>query len=74
MTDLCLVQARRLISLCWRDVKWPSVGRWLKELSACLVLEKRTYAMKKKSTKLHEVWGRFITFLENCEMGEAFET
>ena len=39
ITDLCLVQARRLISLCWKDVKSPLVGRWLKELSACLVLE-----------------------------------
>ena len=52
---LCLVQARRLISLCWKDVKSPSVGRWLKELSACLILEKLTYTMKKKSVEFKEI-------------------
>lgn len=62
LTDLCLVQARRLISLCWKDVKCSTVSHWLKELSACLVLEKLTYTMKKKSATFHEVWGPFVTF------------
>lgn len=48
MTDLCLLQARCLISLCWKDIKSPWVGYWLKELSACLVPEKLTYTLKKK--------------------------
>lgn len=56
ITDLCLVQARRLISLCWKEVKSPSVGHWLKELSACLILEKLTCTMKKKSAEFKEIW------------------
>lgn len=65
MTFLCLLQARCLISLCLKDVKSPCVGLWLKQLSACLVLEKLTYTMRQKSAKLHEVWSPFLTFLEN---------
>ena len=71
MTDLCLVQARRLISLCWKDVKSPTIGRWLKELSTSLVLEKLTYTIKKKSAEFHQIWNPFLSFLENCELGET---
>jgi len=74
ITDLCLVQARRLISLCWKDVKSPSIGRWLKELSTCLILEKLTYTMKKKSAEFKEIWNPFLAFLENCEAEETLET
>lgn len=41
-SDLCLVQARSLICLCWKEVKGPTIGRWLGESSASLVLEKLT--------------------------------
>lgn len=71
LTDLCLLQARRLISLCWKDINRPSVGRWLKELSACLVLEKLTYTIKKKSADFKEIWNPFLTFLKNCEIEET---
>lgn len=71
ITDLCLVQARRLISLCWKDVQSPTIGRWLKELSACLVLEKLTYIMKKKLAKFKEIWNPFLAFLKNCEIEET---
>lgn len=71
ITDLCLIQARRLISLCWKDVKRPTIGRWLKELSACLVLEKLTYTMKKKSAKFKEIWNPFLAFWGDCGVEEA---
>lgn len=71
ITDLCLVQARRVISLCWKDVKSPSVGRWLKELSACLVLDKLTYTMRKKSAKFNEILNPFLVFLKNCKVEET---
>ncbi len=46
----------------------PSISYWLKELSGCLVLEKLTYSLKKKSAKFQDVWSPFLSFLENYSL------
>lgn len=44
----------------------PALCRWLKELSACLVLENEK--MRKKSAKFDEIWNPFLVFLKNCQV------
>ena len=39
MTDLCLLQARRSIALCWKNVSCPSLGHWVRNLISSLALE-----------------------------------
>lgn len=73
LTNLCLAQGSRLISLCWKDVKSPSVRLRLKELSSCLVLKLLNY-MKIKSVEFVEIWNPFLVFLKNCEIEEIPET
>lgn len=59
-----------------KEVKSPIIGRKLRELSACLVLEKLTYTLK--GTHWKENHPRFATpflaFLKNCEIEEALVT
>ncbi len=46
LVDLCLLQARRSIALCWKNTNCPSIGLWLKNV-ICLALEKLTYVIRK---------------------------
>ena len=43
LIDLCLLQAKRAIAMEWKHVNKPSINKYLKDLSACVALEKLTY-------------------------------
>lgn len=66
--DLCLLQARRSIVLCWKSVSCPSLGPWLQYLTSSLPLEKLIYRIwkkkKKKATEFDNVWGMFWDFVK----------
>ena len=51
MVDFCLLQAKRSIALCWKNVGCPSFDYWLTNLSSSLALEKLTYIVKKKASE-----------------------
>lgn len=74
MVDLCLLQARRSIAQCWKNVNAPSIGLWLRNLTSSLSLEKLTYVIKKKPEVFYEMWGRFMEFIRNGNIEEALDS
>lgn len=73
MIDLCLLQARRSIALCWKSVSCPSLGCWLKNLTSSLALEKLTYIVRKKASEFNNIWRLFLEFVRNGDIEEALE-
>ena len=73
MVDLCLLQARRSIALCWKNVRCPSLGHWLKNLTSSLALEKLTYIVRKKASQFYNIWEMFLEFVKNGDIEEALE-
>ena len=67
---MCLLQAKRLISLAWKDVNRPSIGRWLREMSSCLTMERITYMVKDRQDTFTQVWGPFLNFVEQNDVGD----
>ena len=73
MIDLCLLEARRSIALCWKNVNAPTIGFWLRNLSSSLAYEKLTYVIKKKPAAFYKIWERFLDFMHNGNIEEAME-
>lgn len=73
LVDLCLLQARRSIALCWKDISCPSLGLWLKNLISSLALEKLTYVIKGKSSEFYEIWDMFLRFVKEGDIEEAID-
>ncbi len=61
LVDLCLLQARRSIALCWKNTNCPSIGLWLKNVT-CLALEKLTYVIRKKPSEFLDIREVFLDF------------
>ncbi len=40
--NICILQAKRLISLNWKSIYAPNIGRWLKEMVTNMLMEKIT--------------------------------
>ncbi len=59
LVDLCLLQARRSIALCWKNTNRPTIELWLKNVISCLALEKLTYVIRKKPSELFDIWKVF---------------
>lgn len=63
LLDMCLLQARRLIALSWKNTTRPQIGQWLREMSCCLSMEKITYILKGKNDLFKESGDRlYILF------------
>ena len=73
MVDLCLLQARRSIALSWKNVRCPSLGLWLKNLTSSLALEKLTYVVRKKASQFYCIWEMFLDFVKNGDIEGALE-
>ena len=73
MVDLCLLQARRSIGLCWKNDGCPSLGHWLKNLTSSLALEKLAYIVRKKASQFYDIWEMFWEFVKNGDIEEALE-
>ena len=71
MVDFCLLQAKRSIALCWKNVGCPSFDYWLTNLSSSLALEKLTYIVRKKASEFYDIWKMFLELIKNgnTEMG-----
>lgn len=73
LVDLCLLQARCSIALCWKNTICPSIGLWLKNLITCLALEKLTYVIRKKSVEFFYIWEVFLDFVKNGDIEDALD-
>ena len=73
MVDLCLLQARRSIALCWKNVNAPTIGFWLRNLTTSLAHEKLTYVIRKKPAVFYKIWERFLNFVRQGDIEEALE-
>lgn len=62
--DMCLLQAKRLISLHWKCVNAPDIRRWLKEMASTMSMEKVCYILKDKYKTFEEIWSPFVQFLK----------
>ena len=71
MIDLCHLQARRSIALCWMNAAAPTIGFWLKNLTSSLPYEKLTYVIKKKTAEFYKIWERFLEFIHEGDIEEA---
>lgn len=71
MVDLCLLQAKRCIALCWKNVVCPSFNHWLNNLTSSLVLEKLTYIVRKRASEFYNIWKIFLDLLRNGDIEEA---
>lgn len=67
--DLCLLQAKRLIALSWKNISRPRISQWLREMARTLPLEKITYILKNKQEIFKKIWGPFIHFIEHGDLG-----
>lgn len=69
----CLLHAKRLIALSWKNVNRLHIGQWLKEMSSCMSMENITYILKGKREIFDSIWEPFIQFMENMDMFEALQ-
>jgi len=59
LINLCMLQARRVIALRWKNMDSPTTAMWLRNLASCLALEKLTYVVRGKNSKFKEIWDTF---------------
>ena len=69
MVDLCLLQAKRSIALCWRNVGCPSLDFWLTNLTSSLALEKLTYTVRKRTLEFYNIWKMFQELIKSGDVG-----
>ncbi len=68
---VCICQAKRLISLNWKSIYAPNIGRWLKEMVTNMLMEKITYILRDKYIIFDGVWGPFKLFLKCGGVGNV---
>jgi len=69
--NICILQAKRLISLNWKSICAPSIGHLLKEMVTNMSMEKMTYILRDKYTIFDGVWGSFRSFLKCGRLGNV---
>lgn len=57
--DMCILQAKRIISLNWKNVDAPRIGRWIEEMASNMTLEKITYIIRWKQHVFDDIWRPF---------------
>lgn len=71
--DLCLLLAKRVIALSWRKTSKPKYINWIKELSTTLPMEKITYIIKGKLPLFQNIWGPFMQYMGNMDLGSMVD-
>ena len=57
---MCILQAKLIISLNRENVDGPRIGRWIKEMSLNMTMEKITYITRRKQHVFDDIWRPFI--------------
>ena len=68
LINFCLLQAKRVIALKWKEIQRPTVGQWITEMSSNLALEKLTYMARGKVEDFNKTWSSFLTFMNNLNV------
>lgn len=63
--EMCILQAKRIIALNWKNINEPRIGKWIKEMASNMSMEKITYIVKKKQNMFEDVWRPFTNFLRH---------
>lgn len=63
--DMCILQTKLIISLNWKNVDGPRIGRWIKEMASDMTMEKITYIIRWKQHVFDDIWRPFICFLRH---------
>ena len=63
--DSCILQAKRVVALNWKNVDGPKISMWVNEIASNMSMEKITYIVKGKRKMFEDIWGRFLHFLEH---------
>lgn len=71
--DLSVLMAKIVIALSWKNIRSPSVSRWLSELSTTLPLEKITYTIKHQQHNFHQIWDPFICYVLGTDLSHVME-
>lgn len=71
--DICLLQAKRLIALHWKNITIPSIRQWTNQMLATLPLERITFLLKGKKDEFESIWRPFILFAEAMDLTEDEE-
>ena len=62
---MCILQAKRIISINWKNVNGLRIGRWIKEMASNMTTEKITYIIRRKQHVFDDIWRPFICFLRH---------
>ncbi len=68
LINFCLLQAKRVIALKWKDTMGPSSSQWIKEMSCSLALEKLTYIVRDKVGDFYNMWTPFLHFIKDMKL------
>lgn len=56
LIDFCLLQAKPVIALKWKDIQRPSFTQWVEEMFCNLAMEKLTYTVRGKIEEFNKMW------------------
>ena len=71
---MCILQAKRIISLKWKNVDGPRIGRWIKEMASNMTMERITYIVRQKQHVFDDIWRPFICFLrQDANVGNMLQ-
>lgn len=62
--NICILQAKRLISLNWKSICALTIGCWLKEIVTNMKMEKITCMIRNRYIIFDRVWEPFTLFLK----------
>lgn len=68
LVNFCLVQAKYVIALKWKDTEKPGVKQWIKLMSSNLALEKLTYIAKGKLEDFKDIWLPFLRLVKDFDL------
>ena len=71
MVDLCLLQARQSVALCWKNINGTTLCFWMRNLTSSLALERLTYTIRKKNSEFKDIWEKFLDFVKHGDIEEA---
>ncbi len=63
LIENCIIQAKCLIAMYWKEVEKSPIVQWINNMSFCLSMERITYILKCKVSLFENIWNPFISFI-----------
>lgn len=68
LVNFCLLQAKYVIALKWKDTERPGVNQWIRLMTSNLALEKLTYMAKGNLEDFTEIWLPFLRYVKDLDI------